>query len=119
MIRPRASALYLVINRSPPDVTSDPGFFTAVDPDLALNPSLGPDVILALGGKQAIHINLFVITVVSPAIRKTEIMNFEDEWMEPEKIALCAVTQSLEGKGSMFSLVELLASDLQIRVYNL
>lgn len=50
----------------------------------------------------------------SSAIRKIEIMNFEDEWMEPEKIELCAVTHSLEDKGSMFSLVELLASNLQI-----
>ena len=50
----------------------------------------------------------------SSAIRKIEIINFEDEWMEPEKIELWTITHSLEGKGSMFSLVELLASNLQI-----
>lgn len=49
----------------------NPGCSTAMDPDLALNPSLGLDVIVVLGGKQTIHISLFIITFISPVLPRS------------------------------------------------
>lgn len=50
------------------DVNTDPSYGRTIDSDMALGSGMGLDITLALGGKQASHISLFLATFTSPIL---------------------------------------------------